>query len=142
LIIPSIPSSPLFPIALPASFIEPPYPTRTNRSTTSRSKNLDELLLTRFTPRKILRIAKYKGFEPYEIEFERSHAIKHYMQYVPELVDHKRLERGAKWSNLFALTKEGEQYCKAIIDDLDRAALPKKNFKENESVLERSELNE
>ena len=40
---------------------------------------------------------------------------------------------------LFALTAKGEQYCKAIIDDLNRAALPKKNLKENEEILSTSE---
>jgi hypothetical protein len=84
-----------------------------------------------FSPRSLERVANYQGFRPDKIEYERTHAVKHYLKYKDEGLVFHRKEGG---TNLFALTEKGEQYCKDIINELTLAVPEKERPRQGREV--------
>src|SRR5207247_1097605 len=84
-----------------------------------------------FSVRNLEKVANYQGFKPEKISYERTRAIKHFLNYEQEgLVIHleknvptKKDPSQAKRTDLFSLTEKGERYCMKIVDNLI-SALP------------------
>jgi GTPase SAR1 family protein len=83
-----------------------------------------------FTTYSLRKIANYRGFQPYPIDYQYYHTKDRYLKYKGEgLVIHKKM----KGINLFALTKKGEQRCNWIIDEL-APQVPDKVYKDSKNA--------